>query len=243
MANRNDGRNDDQLRPLRFVRDFQRGPMGSVLAEFGNTRVICAVSITDGVPRWMREQNVPGGWLTAEYQMLPGSTGERSARETRRGGPSGRSSEIQRLIGRSLRMAVDLTKLGQRTVTVDCDVLDADGGTRCASICGGMAALESALRKLHVLGKLDSWPIRSRVAAVSVGMVANTPLLDLCYEEDSAAEVDMNVVMNEDLQFIEIQGTAESRPLAKSGVDALLDLASGGIRRIFAHQAESRSPS
>lgn len=241
MAQRTDGRAQDQLREVRFVRDFQASPAGSVLAEFGRTRVICSVSVVESVPRWMREQNVPGGWLTSEYQMLPGATVERTQREGRRGGPSGRSSEIQRLVGRSLRMAVDLEKLGARTFYVDCDVLDADGGTRCASICGGMVALEIALRKLHVVGTLPEWPVRNRVAAVSVGTVGGTPLLDLCYEEDSAADVDMNVVMTDDGRFIEIQGTAESEPMSGDDVQALLDLAHGGIETILTKQQQAIS--
>lgn len=241
MTSRTDGRAPDQLREVRFVRDFQTSPAGSVLAEFGRTRVICSVSVDDSVPRWMREQNVPGGWLTSEYQMLPGATSKRGQREGRRGGPSGRSSEIQRLVGRSLRMALNLEKLGPRTLYVDCDVLDADGGTRCASICGGMAALEIALRKLHVLGKLPEWPVRNRIAAVSVGMMNGAALLDLCYEEDAAADVDMNVVMTDDGRLVEIQGTAESEPMQRGEVDSLLDLAHGGVETILQKMGQASS--
>ena len=242
MSQRADGRSSDELRPVRFVRDFQASPAGAVLAQFGKTRVLCAVSVVDSVPRWMREQNVPGGWLTSEYQMLPGATPERTTRESRRGGPGGRSSEIQRLVGRSLRMAVDLEAVGPRTLYVDCVVLDADGGTRCASICGGMVALEIALRKLRAAGKLSTDPLRRRIAAVSAGVVAGESMLDLCYEEDSAAEVDMNVVMTDAGQFIEVQGTAEQQPMERSQLDSLLELAAKGIQEIVAAQAAVFSP-
>ncbi|MBO4619166.1 MAG: ribonuclease PH, partial [Victivallales bacterium] len=190
-----DGRQNNELRPLAFVPDYQLHPLGSVLAVCGRTRVVCAVSVEDAVPSWMKAQNVSGGWITAEYQMLPSATNTRSTREVTKGKLSGRSAEIQRLIGRSLRAVVDLEKLPGLTLHVDCDVIDADGGTRCASITGACAALERAAAKLVADGTLAENPIKARVAAVSVGIVNGEPLLDLCYEEDSAAEVDMNVVM------------------------------------------------
>jgi len=236
MRKRPDGRKADELRPMEFTCDFQTSPLASVLARFGKTRVICAVSAIPGVPRWMREQGVPGGWLTSEYDMLPGSTPQRSSREARRGSVSGRSSEIQRLIGRSLRAAVDLTKIGEQTLYVDCDVLDADGGTRCASICGASVAVETALRRLMVAGVVTEWPMRQRVAAISVGVVAGTPLLDLCYEEDSGADVDMNVVMMDDGRFVEVQGTAETEPFSQDDMDKMLALARKGSDEIFAAQ-------
>lgn len=233
MSSRCDGRAADQLREVRFDRDFQIHPTGSVLAVFGATRVICAVTAVDGVPRWMREQGVEGGWVTGEYAMLPGATADRTERDRRRGAPSGRSSEIQRLVGRSLRMAVNRSKLGARTFYVDCDVLDADGGTRCAAICGASVALQIALRKLYAAGRLPELPLVRNVAAVSVGMRKGEPLLDLCYEEDSSADVDMNVVMADDGRLIEIQGTAESEPFSESDLTAMLALARKGIGEIF----------
>lgn len=233
---RQDQRRPEQLRPLRFVPEFQRHPAGSVLVEFGDTRVICSVTVVPGVPRWMGEQGVTGGWLTSEYQMLPGSTRERSQRESGRGGPSGRSQEIQRLVGRSLRTVVDLSRIGPRTLYVDCDVLDADGGTRCAAITGASVALELALRKLFAAGELSSWPLREHVAAVSVGLVHGEPLLDLCYVEDAAAAVDMNVVMTAGGRFVELQGTAEGEPFDDAQMQALLALARGGLAEIFAAQ-------
>jgi ribonuclease PH len=236
MTARNDQRRPEDLRAIRFTSDFQRNPAGSVLVEFGGTRVICAVSITPEVPRWMREQGRSGGWLTAEYQMLPGSTPDRAARETGRGGPSGRSQEIQRLVGRSLRSVVDLSKLGPRTLYVDCDVLDADGGTRCASITGASVALEIALRRMLAAGELSDWPMRGQVAAVSVGVVKGEPVLDLCYVEDSAAEVDMNVVMTSAGRFVEVQGTAEGEPFGDEEMQRMLALAKGGLKEIFERQ-------
>lgn len=236
---RNDQRRSGDLRPVKFTCDFQRNPAGSVLVEFGNTRVICSVSMLPEVPRWMREQGRTGGWLTAEYQMLPGSTADRVARETGRGGPSGRSQEIQRLIGRSLRSIVDLTKLGPRTFYVDCDVLDADGGTRCASITGASVALEIALRRLFAAGELSDWPMRGHVAAISAGIFKGEPVLDLCYIEDSAAEVDMNVVMTSAGKFVEIQGTAEGAPFGDEEMQQMLGLAKAGLKDIFEMQRQA----
>ena len=221
---------------MRFVPDYQVHPAASVLACFGRTRVICSVSVTEGVPRWMHVQKEPGGWLTSEYQMLPGSTSTRSERAATRGRPDGRSQEIQRLVGRSLRAVVDLAKLPPKTFYVDCDVLDADGGTRCAAITGGCLALELALHRLARNGELGEWPLRERVAAVSVGIVNGEPLLDLDYEEDVAAEVDMNVAMTSTGRFVEIQGTAEATPFSASQLSALLGLAGGGLKRILAHE-------
>lgn len=233
MSGRNDNRANDELRPVKLTLDYQSHPAGSVLIGCGNTRVICSVSVTDGVPRWMRDQGVVGGWLTAEYQMLPGATGRRTEREISRMKPAGRNQEIQRLIGRSLRSAIDLTQVPGKTLYVDCDVLDADGGTRCAAITGSAVALEAALRKLFMSGSIKTWPLRHRIAAVSVGVVHGTPLLDLCYQEDVAAAVDMNVVMTGDGRFVEIQGTAEEAPFSRQQADELVCLAEGGLLDIF----------
>jgi ribonuclease PH len=234
-----DDRKPDQLRPVSFTPGFQRHPEGSVLACFGQTRVICSASVVEGVPRWMTNESRPGGWLTAEYQMLPGSTADRVTRELSRGYPSGRSSEIQRLVGRSLRAVVDLSKLPGKTLYVDCDVLDADGGTRCAAITGGSVAVELALRKLFQEGRLSEWPMRSRVAAVSVGIVGGEVLLDLCYAEDSGADVDMNVVMTSAGSFVEIQGTAEAAPFDDEQLNGMLGAARKGIHEICALQKET----
>lgn len=232
-----DQRDANELRPVSFVPQFQRHPLGSVLACCGNTRVICAVSLEMAVPRWMKEQNVAGGWITAEYQMLPSATSQRSEREVMRGKLSGRSAEIQRLIGRSLRAVVDLAKLPGMTLHVDCDVLDADGGTRCASITGASVALELAAAKLLQDGLISASPIVARVAAVSVGMVSGEPLLDLCYQEDSAAEVDMNVVMTDGGRFVELQGSGEEASFSDDELAAMLQLAKKGLNEIFAVQA------
>lgn len=228
-----DGRQCDELRAFEIVPDFQRHPAGSVLVRCGNTRVICAVSVEEGVPRWMKEQGVPGGWITGEYQMLPSATATRTDREVMRGKLSGRSSEIQRLIGRSLRSAVDLAKLPGLTFHVDCDVIDADGGTRCASITGSSLALRLAVRKLLAEGRLSESPLLSPVAAVSVGIVNGTPMLDLCYQEDSAAEVDMNVVMTAAGRYVEIQGTGEEATFSDDELAQLLALARKGLNDIF----------
>ena len=232
---RTDGRAADELRLWRITPDFLRHPAGSVLISCGNTREIAAATVENKVPQWMKNQKVPGGWLTCEYGMLPPSTGERVKREASSGKQGGRTVEIQRLIGRSLRMAVDLELLNETTVTVDCDVIDADGGTRCAGITGAAVAVALACRRL---GAAPS-PFRELVAAVSVGIVDGVPLLDLCYEEDSRAEVDMNVVMTESGKLIEIQGTAEGAPFDRKQLNELLDLAETGLKKIFAIQRES----
>lgn len=236
---RNDKRQVNDLRPVTIHLGYQKHPAGSVLIECGNTRVLCAVSIQDGVPRWMREQNVPGGWLTCEYQMLPSATGQRGQREAVRGKQSGRTQEIQRLIGRSLRSVVDLEKVGARTLQIDCDVIDADGGTRCASITGACVAVELAVKSLLRDQKITVSPMRGRVAAVSVGLVEGTPMADLCYVEDAQADVDMNVVMTESGDFIEIQGTAEGQPFSRDLMNAMLDLAVEGTRELFAIQEQA----
>lgn len=237
MTHRLDDRQPDELRPLHFELDFQAHPTASVLVTCGGTRVLCSVSATEGVPRWMRDQKVAGGWLTAEYQMLPGATPERHARETGRSRPISRNQEIQRLISRSLRAALDLGSMPACTLYVDCDVIDADGGTRCAAVTGAAVALELALARSFVDAKLKTWPLRERIAAVSVGVLDGTPVLDLCYAEDVKAEVDMNVVMTAAGRFVEIQGTAEAVPFSRSAMDDMLNLAQTGLTRIFAEQA------
>lgn len=224
------------LRPLIISLDYQKHPLASVMFQAGGTRVLCAVGVDDRVPPWMRAQNVAGGWLTAEYQMLPSSTPQRGLREAARGKLAGRTQEIQRLIGRSLRAMIDLKKVGRRTFYVDCDVVDADGGTRCASVSGAAVALEMAVRRLHAAGELADWPLLGRVAAVSVGLVAGQPVLDLCYEEDVEAEVDMNVVMTSDRELVEVQATAEQRSFSRSQMDCLLELAEKGVGLIFDEQ-------
>lgn len=230
---RTDGRKPDELRPVNVTPGFQIHPLGSVLIQCGDTRVICAANVSTTLPRWMRDQNVSGGWITAEYQMLPSATADRGQRESTRGQPTGRTQEIQRLIGRALRTAIDLDKLGPRMIQVDCDVLDADGGTRCAAITGAFLALEAALRHLFVNGDISAWPVVRRIAAVSVGIVDGCPLLDLEYAEDAAAEVDMNVVMTDDGNFVEIQGTAEGQPFTKGQMNAMLALAQQGIGQLL----------
>lgn len=228
---RPDGRLPDALRPLTFRNDIAPHAAGSTLIEWGNTRVICAVTVENNVPRWMKDQGVAGGWLTAEYSMLPYSTLERKARDITRGRLDGRSMEIQRLIGRALRTAVALDQLGQRTLWVDCDVLQADGGTRTAAITGGYVALVLALRKLGVEAAL-----RSAVAAVSMGVVNGLPCVDLCYTEDAAATVDFNLVMNAAGEFIEVQGSGEEATFSEAELAALLVLGKGGIRELLARQ-------
>lgn len=222
---RPDGRAHDELRPISFQRDFTDMANGSVLVSFGRTQVLCTASIDDGVPRWMRDTG--RGWVTAEYSMLPGSSPERIRRRT-----SGRDQEIQRLIGRSLRGICDLEALGERSITVDCDVLQADGGTRTASICGGYVALHDALTRLLQVGDLQSHPLTDECAAVSVGIIDGECRLDLPYAEDAGAEVDMNVVMTGSGSFVEVQGTAEGAVFARDQLDTLLDLAAGGIASI-----------
>ena len=233
---REDGRQTNELRPLAFVPDFQMHPLGSVLAVCGRTRVVCAVSLEEKVPSWMKAQNVSGGWITAEYQMLPSATNTRNEREAVKGKLSGRSSEIQRLIGRALRAVVDLDKLPGITLHIDCDVIDADGGTRCASITGACAALEIAAKRLMKAGVITEWPIKARVAAVSVGIVNGEAMLDLAYTEDSAAEVDMNVIMTDQGRFVEIQGTGEEATFGDDDLAKLLSLAKGGLKDLFAEQ-------
>ena len=229
---RHDGRLPDQLRGITLTRDYLRHPEGSVLVEFGDTKVICTASLEEQVPRFLRGQGK--GWVTAEYGMLPRSTNTRMGRE--RGGPSGRSQEIQRLVGRSLRSVVDMTKLGERTVWMDCDVIQADGGTRTAAITGAWVALADALGRLVEARTLPGSPLRECVAAVSVGIIGGRPLLDLDYIEDSTAEVDMNVVMTASGAFVEVQGTAEQTPFGRARLDAMLDLAGQGIARLVALQ-------
>ena len=239
---RPDGRSADELRPLSFERDFTEMAAGSVLVSFGRTRVLCTASIDEDVPRWMKGKGK--GWVTAEYSMLPGSSPERVDREAAKGKQSGRTVEIQRLIGRSLRAACDMRLLGERQVVVDCDVLQADGGTRTASICGGYLALHDALTRLVQNQAISALPLHSYCAAISVGVVDGTPVLDLPYVEDSRAEVDMNVVMlkrlagNLEAQFVEVQGTAEGAPFSRRELDQLLALAEGGLGTIMGLQAE-----
>jgi len=215
---------------------------GSTLVEWGNTRVICGVTVEETVPRWMKEQNVTGGWITAEYSMLPYSTLQRKQRDSTRGRIDGRSQEIQRLIGRAMRTAVDLEKLGTRTLWVDCDVLQADGGTRTAAITGGYVALVLALRKLRAESKLTEDPMRHAVASVSVGIVAGAPLLDLCYAEDAAAEVDLNMVMNSAGEFIELQGTGEEATFSEGQLEAMLALGKSGIKELLGLQQAALAP-
>ena len=242
---RSDGRAANQLRPVRFTPNFFSYTEGSMLVEMGNTRVACAVTVEERVPPWMFGKGK--GWVTAEYAMLPAATHQRTQRESTRGPPSGRTHEIQRLIGRSLRPVVDLKKLGERTLTVDCDVLQADGGTRTAAITGACAALTMAVNRLQAAGKLKESPLRTRVAAVSVGVVDGVPLLDLAYNEDSRADVDFNVVMTTAGEFVEVQGTAEGQPFSLDRLFDLLGLAEQGIMELFALQEElsaiSRQPS
>lgn len=229
---RTDGRSVQVLRDMSFELNVAPAAKGSTLVRMGRTRVVCAVSVEEKVPRWMQAQKVKGGWLTSEYSMLPYATTDRSSRESTRGRISGRTSEIQRLIGRSLRAVVNLEQLGARTLWVDCDVLEADGGTRTASITGAYVALRLAVDRLLREEKLDEDPIRESVAAVSVGVVRGVPMLDLCYEEDVAAEVDMNVVMTGSGRFIEVQGTAEGAPYTRQQLDTMLALAEQGITQL-----------
>jgi ribonuclease PH len=231
-VSRHDGRRPDELRPLSIEPDFLEQPHGSVLFTQGRTRVLCTASIEDGVPRWLKGKGV--GWLTAEYSLLPASTGERTPREVSRGRAGGRTVEIQRLIGRAVRAVTDFEALGERTIWLDCDVLQADGGTRCAAISGAYVAARRALDGFG-LGKA----LRDSVAAVSVGIVDGTPLLDLDYVEDSAAEVDMNVVMTGDGRLVEVQATAERTPFSRAELDDLLELAATGVEEIGLAQREA----
>lgn len=231
---RHDDRQSDQLRPVSFARDFTDTAAGSVLVSFGRTRVLCTASVDENVPRWMRGKGE--GWVTAEYSMLPGSSSDRVRREVKDGRPSGRTQEIQRLIGRSLRSVCDMQALGERQVIVDCDVLQADGGTRTASISGGFVALHDALSRLVSAGSIAKHPLHDHCAAVSVGIVQATPMLDLAYVEDSSADVDMNVVMTGSGGFVEVQGTAEGAVFARGELDTLLNLAELGIEQIVEAQ-------
>jgi len=234
---RADGRNATQLRTVRITTDFIRNALGSVLIEVGQTRVICTATVEEQVPPFLRDSGQ--GWVTAEYGMLPGSSTSRIQRESARGRIGGRTHEIQRLIGRSLRAITNLAALGSRSIWLDCDVIEADGGTRTASITGAYVALALAVRRLRVDGRITADPLTGTVAAISAGMVGGRPLLDLCYAEDSKAEVDMNFVMTGKGRFIEVQGTAESKPFTKTQLDRLADLATDGIQRLTALQLEA----
>lgn len=233
---RADGRRRNELRPVRFQNHIAPHATGSTLIEWGNTRVICGVTVEEIVPRWMKEQNVTGGWITAEYSMLPYSTLQRKQRDSTKGKVDGRSQEIQRLIGRAMRASLDLDKLGARTVWVDCDVLQADGGTRTAAITGAHVALCLAMRKLVGEGKLAANPMLHAVAAVSVGIVDNHALLDLCYTEDAAASVDLNLVMNSAGEFIELQGTGEESTFTEAQLAEMLQLGKSGIQELLKGQ-------
>ena len=232
-----DGRAPEQLRPVAFELDFMPTAEGSCLLTMGETRVICTATVEDGVPRWMAGSG--RGWVTAEYSMLPRSTTERVPREVNRGRPSGRTQEIQRLIGRSLRAVTDMERMGERTVWIDCDVIQADGGTRTASITGAFVALARACVVLQERGELASWPLPDSVAAVSAGIIEGTPCLDLNYAEDSTAQVDMNVVMTGTGKLVEVQGTAEHGAFERGELDTMLDLATKGIGELTALQQES----
>jgi ribonuclease PH len=233
---RHDGRTPSQLRPVTFTPGFAPNATGSVLVSTGETRVICSAMIEEAVPRWMKEQQVRGGWVTAEYSMLPYSTLQRKQRDSSRGKVDGRATEIQRLIGRSLRAALDLDKLGQRTMWIDCDVLSADGGTRTASITGASVAAALACRKLMAEGKIKQWPIKQLVTAVSVGIVNGVALLDLNYVEDKDAAVDLNVVMTEGGHFVEVQGSGEESTFSEAELNTMLSLARGGIGELVGMQ-------
>jgi ribonuclease PH len=233
---RPDGRAPDELRPITFERDFTEMAAGSCLVGFGRTRVLCTASIDEDVPRWMRGRGT--GWVTAEYSMLPGSSPERIRREVKDGRPSGRTQEIQRLIGRALRSVCDMAALGERQVLVDCDVLQADGGTRTAAICGGYVALHDALARLVQQGAIASHPLTAFCGAVSVGVVDGTPVLDLPYVEDVRAEVDMNLVMTSEGSFVEVQGTAEGIAFTRGELDEMLGLGEKGIAEIIELQRE-----
>jgi len=233
---RTDGRAANELRPVKITPGFLPYAEGSVLIEMGETRVICSASIDERVPPFLR--NSGQGWITAEYSMLPRATQQRTSRETGRGGPSGRTHEIQRLIGRSIRAAANMRWLGERTITLDCDVLQADGGTRTAAITGAYVAFALAVNRLLKAGKIQRNIITNEVAAISVGVVEDTPLLDLKYDEDSRAEVDMNIVCTGDGRFIEVQGTAEREPFSRAQMDSLLALATDGLATLIARQRE-----
>jgi ribonuclease PH len=235
-ASRADGRWPNQLRPVRFLNHIAPYATGSTLVEWGNTRVICGVTVEETVPRWMKEQGVVGGWITAEYSMLPYSTLQRKQRDSTKGKIDGRSQEIQRLIGRAMRAALDLEKLGARTIWVDCDVLQADGGTRTAAITGAYLALSLAIKKMQREGKLLVNPLLNAVAAVSVGVVDQQVLLDLCYTEDAAASVDLNLVMNSSGEFIELQATGEEATFSDAQLAEMLSVGKAGVRDLLAAQ-------
>ncbi len=232
-----DNRKYDQLRDVHITRNYLKRPQGSVLIEMGDTKVICTAMIDDKVPPFLKGTNT--GWVTAEYSMLPGSTIQRKARESARGRIEGRTQEIQRLIGRSLRQAIDLGQIGERTIWIDCDVIQADGGTRTASITGGFIALVDAVNWLYEKGDIETFPILNFISAISVGIVDNQPLLDLCYEEDHKASVDMNVVMTDNNEFVEIQGTGEEISFSRKELDQLLNLAQKGINELIEMQREA----
>jgi len=234
-SSRPDGRRPDELRPVRFILDYVDYPEGSVLVEWGRTRVLCNLTLQEGVPRWLAGSGQ--GWLTAEYALLPRSTHTRTPREN--GLTGGRTQEIRRFIGRSLRAGLDLARLGERTLILDCDVLQADGGTRTAAVTGGYVALALALRRLAARGVVPPDLVRTPIAAVSVGVVQGEVRLDLCYEEDSQAEVDLNVVMTGDGRFVEVQGTAEGAPFSRNRLLQMLDLARRGIAALIAAQEEA----
>ncbi len=234
---RPDGRAADELRPVEWQLGYQEWAEGSILLSMGKTKVLVAASVSDDAPRWLK--GTGKGWVTGEYSMLPRATSERSPREVNKGRPGGRTQEIQRLIGRSLRAVTDLTKLAERTVTVDCDVLVADAGTRTASITAGYVALALALRSLEQRGEIPVGALKDSVAAVSVGIVEGEPRLDICYEEDAGAQVDFNVVMTGAGKLVEVQGTAEGEPFGREDLDALLDLASAGIGQLTKIQREA----
>jgi len=234
---RADGRKTGDLRPIKIVKNFLRYPEGSVLISCGNTRVICAASVLEDVPKFLRAGTA--GWVTAEYGMLPGSTHERMDREAAKGRASGRTLEIQRLIGRSLRAVMDMEKLGKRTIQIDCDVIQADGGTRTASITGAYVAMAAAVMKLIKKGVLKEDPLLDTVAGVSAGIVGGVKMLDLCYSEDSNADVDMNIVMTGSGMFVEVQGTAEREPFGKEALDSLLKLGAAGIKELTVLQKKA----
>jgi ribonuclease PH len=239
MPARPSGRAPDELRAVKITRRFTQHAEGSVLVEFGQTRVLCTASVEEGVPGFLRGKGQ--GWLTAEYGMLPRATHTRSPREAAKGKQSGRTQEIQRLIGRSLRAVTNLSALGERTITIDCDVLQADGGTRTAAITGGFVALADACDALVARRAISALPLHGQVAAISVGICNGVPVIDLDYAEDSGAETDMNVIMNNGGGFIEVQGTAEGHAFRRHELDALLDLAAGGIAKLFEKQMEART--
>lgn len=236
-----DGRKEGELRQVKITRNYNRYAEGSVLIEMGNTRVICTATVEEKIPIFRKLEGL-GGWVTAEYGMIPRATSTRTAREAARGRMNGRTYEIQRLIGRSLRAVVNLQELGERTITLDCDVIQADGGTRTASITGAFVALADALNRLVEDGKLERLPLKDSIAAISVGRVKGRLLLDLCYEEDSAAEVDMNVVMTGSGKFVEVQGTGEEASFSRDELNGLLELAGEGIRQLTDYQRQALGP-